>query len=172
MNQIIKISLSIIIALCALFPYINEADKPDIFENVLSIGIIGSAAIIIIFFTAIGFYCMDLKRCLELIEPKNRKANPKSVWYMFLMPYNFIEDFFIMINISNSLEEEAKENKKLENNNDFGMTTGIGWCIAQILSFVPNYAGQIASIIGLILWIIHWIFILKMNRLLEKTIDI
>lgn len=166
MNRIVKISLSIIITLCALFPYINSTDKPDVFENVFSIGLIGSASIIITFFTAIGIYCMDLQRCLELIEPKNRKANPQSVWYMFLMPYNFIEDFFIVINISNSLVAEAKENKKLANCNDFGMVTGIGWCIAQILSFVPNSIGQIASILGIILWIIHWRFIRKMNRIL------
>ena len=80
MNKIIKISLSIIIVFCTLFPYVNDTDKPDVFENVFSIGIIGSAAIIISFFTAIGFYCMDLQRCLELIDPKNRKAKPQSVW--------------------------------------------------------------------------------------------
>lgn len=169
MNKIIKISLSIIIVFCTLFPYVNDTDKPDVFENVFSIGIIGSAAIIILFFTAIGFYCMDLQRCLELIDPKNRKAKPQSVWYMFLLPYNFIEDFFIVINISNSLEEEAKKNEKLANCNDFGMITGIGWSIAQILSFVPNLTGQIASILGLVLWIIHWRFIIKMNRLLVSS---
>ena len=164
MNRIVKISLSIIIALCALLPHINSTDKPGVFENVFSIGVIGSAAIIIIFFTAIGIYCMDLQRCLELIEPKNRKATPKSVWYMFLMPFNFIEDFFIVINISNSLQEEARENIKLQKYKDFSMVTGIGWCIAQILSFIPNITGQVAAIMGLVLWIIHWRFIININK--------
>jgi hypothetical protein len=169
MNRIIKIALSIIILIYAIYPYITKTNYPDTFEYVFSLGIIGSASITITFFTAIGFYCMDLQRCLELIAPKNRKTNPKSIWYMFLIPYNFIEDFFIIIDISNSLELEAKENKKLQNYKNFGMVTGIGWCIAQVLCFIPNITGQAASILGLVLWIIHWRFIIKINKQLIRN---
>lgn len=167
MNKIIKITLSIIVTICALYPIIYSTESPKIIESIISIGIGTSIIVFLVFFTAIGFYCKSLQKILELIAPENRKINPKSVWYMFLMPYNFIEDFFIIINISNSIEQEAKNNKKIEMQKDFGMTTGISWCIAQILSFIPNYTGQIASIVGLVLWIIHWRFINKTTRLLK-----
>lgn len=166
MNKIIKLSLSIIILLCAILPYLNSSDKSGALETISSIGVVGIAILIITFFVAIAYYCKALQKCLTLIAPQNRKATPKSVWYMFLMPFNFIEDFFIMINISNSLEEEAKHNNKLSGIKDFGMITGMGWSIAQILSFVPNIAGQIAGALGIVLWIIHWRFIIKINKLL------
>jgi len=167
-NNIIKISLSVIILLCAILPYINSSDKSGALETISSIGVVGVAILVVSFFIAIAFYCKELQKCLTLIAPQNRKANPKSVWYMFLMPFNFIEDFFIMINISNSLEEEAKHNNKLSSIKDFGMIAGIGWSIAQILSFVPNIAGQIAGALGIVLWIIHWRFIIKINKLLNS----
>lgn len=166
MNKIIKLFLSLIILLCAILPYLTASDKSGALETISSIDVAGIIILIISFFLAIAYYCKALQECLTLIAPHNRKASPKSVWYMFLMPFNFIEDFFIMISISNSLEEEAKHNSKLENIKDFGMVTGIGWSIAQILSFIPNMAGQIAGGLGLVLWIMHWRFIIKINKLL------
>lgn len=88
---------------------------------------------------------------------------------MFAIPFNFVEDFFIVINVANSIEEEQKTNDNLVTVTDFGMVTGIGWSLAQILSFIPNMVGQIAGLIGMILVIYHWIQIAKINRLLAKT---
>lgn len=169
MNRLIKLLLSGIILLCGIVPYLNSSDKSGSLETIFSIGITGTVLLFIAFFVAIAYYCKSLQNCLTLISPQHRKATPKSVWYMFLMPFNFIEDFFIMINISNSLEEEAKHNIKLASIKDFGMITGVGWSIAQILSFVPNIAGQIAGALGIVLWIIHWRFIVKINKLLTTN---
>ena len=71
-----------------------------------------------------------------------------------------------MINISNSIEAEAKHNLRLSAMNDFGMATGLGWCIAQLLSLAPGVAGQIAGLVAVCLWVIHWRFIKKVNKLL------
>lgn len=169
MNRFIKLSLSGIILLCVILPYLNSSDKSGSLETLFSIGVPGTLILMASFFLAIAYYCKALQNCLTHISPQNRKATPNSVWYMFLLPFNFVEDFFIMINISNSLEEEAKHNPNLSNLKDFGMITGIGWSIAQILSFVPNIAGQIAGVAGLLLWILHWRFILKINKLLIQT---
>lgn len=168
MNLLIKISLSTIILLIAIFPYLNTSDKSGTIEIFSSICPLGIIILMATFFSAIGFYCKSLQKCLSLISPTNRNANPKSVWFMFLLPFNFIEDFFIIINISNSIENETKYNSKLSSIKDNGMLTGIGWCIAQVLSFAPNVAGQIAGVLGLVLWLIHWQFINKINNLLTS----
>jgi len=117
----------------------------------------------------VAFYCRTLQKCLTLIKPENRKAEPKSVWYMFAIPFNFVEDFFIVINIANSIEEEKKSNRNLNGISDFGMISGIGWSIAQVLSFIPSMVGQIAGLIGMILVIYHWTQISKINKLLIKS---
>ena len=125
-----------------------------------------SIIIIMAFFVMVAFYCRALQKCLTLIKTENRKAEPKSVWYMFAIPFNFVEDFFIVINIANSIEEEKKANQKLKDISDFGMVSGIGWSIAQVLSFIPNIVGQIAGFIGMILVIYHWVQIARINKLL------
>ncbi len=164
MNLFIKILITLIITALGIYPYIGTNNIPGALDALHSFGIIPAIILIIVFFIAIGFYCKSLQTTLELIKPENRKANPKSVWLMFLIPYNFFEDFFIMINISNSLEEEFKINDKLKDVKDFGLITGLGWATAQVLSFFPNEIGQISGLIGLVLWIKHWLFINKINQ--------
>jgi len=145
----------------------NELEGKSILSDIYRIGIIPSVLIMLAFFIMVAFYCRTLQKCLTLVKPENRKASPKSVWYMFAIPFNFVEDFFIVINISNSLEKEKETNIKLKNISDFGMVSGIGWSIAQILSFIPNIVGQIAGLVGMILVIYHWTLIHKINSLLK-----
>ena len=110
-----------------------------------------------------------LQRTLENVRPNNRVRSPESVWYMFLLPYNFIEDFFIIIDLYRSLDNESKAPKKLQRLNEIGLTLGIGWAVAQLLSFIPNLSGQLSGGIGIILWIAHWILIIRINKLLTAT---
>lgn len=167
MNIAIKILLSLVVAFSAAYPYLFASEKSGSLETIFAAGIAGSIALLLAFFTAIYFYCRALAQCLELIAPAHRAASPNSVWYMFLIPYNIIEDFFIIINVSQSIQNEAKHNPKLTGLGDIGLITGMGWCIAQVLSLIPNWGGQIAGLIGLLLWIIHWVFIQKVNKLLS-----
>ena len=167
MNIIIKVLLSAFILPGMVVPYPSTFNEAGTLETVFTLGITGSVILFALFFLAIGFYCKELQNCLVLISPQNRKASPRSVWFMFLIPFNFIEDFFIAINLFNSMEE-AKCNKKLSGIKDLGMISGIGWCIAQIFSLIPNIAGQLAGALGLVLWIIHWRLIIKINKLLTQ----
>ncbi len=168
MNNLIKIVLSALIALCGVYPYVFSTESTGVFNMLNSTDIIALSLLILVFLVAIAFYCKSLQTCLLLIHSDNRKANPTSVWWMFLIPFNIIEDFFIIINVSNSIEKEAQFNPRLSTIKDFGFVSGIGWCIAQVISFVPNYVGQIAGLVGFIFWIMHWFFIIKINKLLIK----
>jgi hypothetical protein len=163
-NLIIRVLLTALLVSWAVIPYFDNSGNDSILNEVFTIGILPSALIIGAFFTMVGFYCLTLQRCMTLIKPENRKTKPTSVWYMFAIPFNFVEDFFIVINIANSLEAEKKSNDKLKNISDFGMISGIGWSIAQILSFIPNYVGQIAGLLGMILVIYHWLQIANINK--------
>ena len=167
MNLLIRFVLTSLLVLWASLPFMNELEGKSILSDIYRIGIIPSVLIMLAFFIMVAFYCRTLQKCLTLIKPENRKASPKSVWYMFAIPFNFVEDFFIVINISNSLEKEKETNIELKNISDFGMVSGIGWSIAQILSFIPNIVGQTAGLVGMILVIYHWVLIHKINRLLK-----
>ena len=167
MNISVKIILTALLVVIAVNPYFEEGQIPGGLSELQSLGIIPSIIMIVCFFTAIAFYCKALQETLEMIKPENRTRKPKSVWYMYLIPFNFIEDFFIVIDISNSLKNEMKSNKKLSNFGDFGLTLGIGWSVAQLFSFIPNIAGQIAGLVGVVLWVIHWLLINRINKVLK-----
>lgn len=166
MNVLIRLVLTGLLVAWAVMPYYDDSRNDSVLNEVLRIGILQSVLILGAFFVMVGFYCRTLQRCLTLIQPQNRKMKPTSVWYMFAIPFNFVEDFFIVINLANSIEEEKQSNLKLKRVTDFGMVSGIGWSIAQILSFIPNEVGQTAGLVGMILVVYHWVQIAKINRLL------
>lgn len=168
-NFLIRFILTGLLVAWAVMPYFDNTTNDSVLNEIFRIGILPSFLIIGAFFIMVGFYCRTLQKCLTLIKPQNRKTKPTSVWYMFAIPFNFIEDFFIVINVANSIEEEKKTNIKLKNVSDFGMISGIGWSIAQVLSFIPNYVGQIAGLLGMVLVIYHWTQIAKINKLLADN---
>lgn len=168
-NFLIKLTLTILLVIWAILPFLDNVDNKSILGEISFIGWFGGFAIVASFFIMVAFYCRTLQKCLTLIKSENRKAKPSSVWYMFAIPFNFVEDFFIVINVANSLAEEKKSNKALAHITDFGMVSGIGWSIAQIMSFIPNIVGQVAGLVGMILVIYHWIQIAKINTLLQNS---
>lgn len=169
MDTIIKIMLSALIALLGVYPYLADNGKPGALDEIFKYGIGWGVAGIVIFFGAIALYCKSMQTTLQLIRPVNRRARPTSVWLMFIVPYNIIEDFFIIDNVSKSIEREAATNPRLAGLKDYGYVTGIGWAIAQVMSFIPNEIGLVSGIFGMVLWIKHWLFIQKVNRLLLPT---
>lgn len=163
-----KILLSIPIGYWLAYPFTNSSSNGGILREVRLLEPIGSIVTIAIFLMLVYFYARDLRRSLLLVSPELRKANPNSVWLMFLLPYNFIEDFFIISNVSGSLKTEAKTNPALSKFKSFGMFSGIGWCTAQIISLIPNEFGSVAGVIAIVLWIWHWIFVRRANNLLGQ----
>lgn len=166
---LIKILLTIPVAYALMYPFLNSTEATGVFKEIEMLGPIGSVLLASVFLALVFFYCRDLHRTLSLIRPTARVATPKSVWLMFLIPYNFVEDFFIVANVANSLKQEAKHNIALGSLKQFGMASGIGWCSAQIVSLLPNEIGSAAGLVALILWIIHWRFIRKVNGMLAET---
>ena len=168
-NFLIRLILTGLLVAWAVMPYFDNSTNDSVLNEIFRIGILPSLLIIGAFFIMVGFYCRTLQKCITLIKPENRKTKPTSVWYMFAIPFNFIEDFFIVINVANSIEEEKKSNVRLKNVSDFGMVSGIGWSITQVLSFIPNLVGQIAGLLGMILVIYHWTQIAEINKLLAEN---
>jgi FtsH-binding integral membrane protein len=155
------------VSLLLSLPLINEDARAGVLASVAKIGLPALLILIVMFLAAVAFYCRSLQRCLELIRPEARAASPRSVWLMFVIPYNFIEDFFIVHNIVKSLRAEASVNPVLSHLRSFGAISGLGWCTAQIISLVPNQIGEIAGVMALGLWAIHWRFIAQINLLLR-----
>ncbi len=166
-NLLIRVTLTALLLAWFIYPFIASNSNESVLAELFRLGIVPSLVIIGAFFVMVAFYCRTLQKSLTLIKPENRKAAPKTVWYMFAIPFNFVEDFFIVINVANSLDAEKRANPKLNTVSDFGMVSGIGWAIAQLLSFIPNIVGQVAGLVGMVLVIYHWVTIARINKLLS-----
>ncbi|RQS66471.1 hypothetical protein DID96_23895 [Burkholderia sp. Bp8963] len=157
-------------AICAgaIYPLLDPELREGLFAQLLARGLPLLSLLVAGFLLAVALYCRSLQRCLSLLQAQSRTAEPGSVWLMFLIPYNFIEDFFIVANVSNSLRAEARYNPRLRGLENFGMRSGHGWCAAQLVAFVPNWLGELATLVALLLWALHWRFIIRVNRLLSQ----
>ncbi len=164
-----KLLLTGVVTYALAYPFLYPTPGMGVLMTVESSGTITTVSITISFLIAVAFYCRSLQHCLKLVRPVARAAAPRSVWYMFLIPYNFIEDFFIVYNVTKSLQAEAALNPALASMRHFGAFSGFGWCAAQIVSLLPNRVGEVAGVVALVLWGIHWVFIHSINKRLEDS---
>lgn len=170
---LLKALLSIPIGIGLAYPFLftpPDAPATGILGELQMFGPIGSALVIAVFLLLILFYALDLIKTLRLVSPTSRKGvRPRSVWLMFLLPYNFIEDFFIVANVARSLKAEAAANPAaLAGFKSFGMVSGLGWCTAQIVSLIPNQLGSAAGLLAIGFWVWHWVFIRRANAALAR----
>jgi hypothetical protein len=168
---LLKLLLTIPVALALIHSLRGQAQGPGVLATVQSIGLLSVVLLAVAFFVAVGFYCRDLQRTLELVRPAARAAAPRSVWLMFLIPYNFVEDFFIVHNVTRSLRAEAAVNPALAGWKHLGGQVGLGWCALQIVSLLPTRLGEAAGALAALLWILHWRIIRRINKALALALN-
>jgi hypothetical protein len=161
--SLFKIAPTIPVAYALTYPFLHPTVAGGVLTEVTMLGWGGTFAIAIGFLVLVFLYCRDLQLSLSLVSPAAQQAEPNSVWLMFLFPYNFVEDFFIVANVAGSLRKEAERNSKLQSFKSFGLVTGLGWCTAQIVSLLPNAVGSVAGMLALPFWIAHWVLIRRVN---------
>ncbi|MCM2394289.1 hypothetical protein [Streptomyces albipurpureus] len=159
------IILKVIGTLLVLVPLMYPLWAPEwgrgILGEVESQGMPGALIAVAIFFGLVALYCRALQRTLTLLPSTARTAAPASVWWMFAIPYNFTEDFFIVRSIAASLTADPVIPTPVVRR---WATVGYGWCAAQILSLFPGAAGYLGGAVALVLWAAHWIMTVRFNR--------
>lgn len=166
MLLVLKLLLTVPVAYALAYPFLYPDAGAGVFRELALVGPVGGAIVVVAFLATVFFYCRDLQRSLERVRPASRVATPRSVWLMFLLPYNFVEDFFIVANVARSLRNEARDNPALQSFAHFGLAAGMTWCGAQIVSLVPHEIGSVASLVALVAWIVHWRLIRRVNAAL------
>lgn len=166
MLLLLKLLLTVPVTALLLWPLYSDAPAAGVFAELALFGRTGALIIAALFLLLVFGYCRDLQRLMAAIAPAHRTATPRSVWLMFLLPYNFVEDFFIIAHVARSLRNEAGRNPALAALKHFGWWTGMGWCAAQILSLIPHEIGSLGGLLALPLWIVHWRFVRHARKLL------
>jgi hypothetical protein len=155
----LKLALTIPIAAAMVLPLLSAEGRANVLGTLAALGWWVFGAIVLAFLVAIALYCLTLQRLLERIAPANRAMAPRGVWLMFVPFYNIVEDFFIIRGVTASLGAEARVNPALSGFRRFGAISGYGWCAAQVLALIPGHWGELASLVALLLWLWHWVFI-------------
>lgn len=143
----------------ALVQPLLQPEAGGVLRELEGLGPWGAAGVLAVFLGLVWAYARDLRRCLAWVEPAHRAAAPGRVWLMFVLPYNFIEDFCIVHDVARSLRAQAAHHPGLARLRSFGWVSGWGWCAAQLLSLLPNAPGEWAAWLALLLWAWHWAFI-------------
>jgi hypothetical protein len=164
---IIKIILVPIAGFLFFKPLISADLNAGIIFSFQSHGLFLFASAIILFYILIGFYSLSLYNCLKKVSKSSLTVAPESVWKMFIIPLNFIEDFFIIRNVSRAIKSEKLVNPKLVSISSSGSFSGYLWCTMQLFSLIPNNYGEIGGLLALPFWFYHWHLILKVNKLLS-----
>ena len=124
-----------------------------ILGEVGALGIPGAIAATVVFFGLVALYCRCLQRLQERIAPEARSRSPRSVWLMFAIPFNFVEDFVIIADLGGSLRRDGRVPGPAVRVWTFAGTT---WCLFQIASLLPGTVGVASGALALAVWAGHW----------------
>ena len=156
---LLALKLLLTAGVCGLIGWSFARPDRGFLAEVSLLGPWGAGLLAAGFLVAVAAYARDLQRLLQAIPAPLRTASPRSVWLMFLIPYNFVEDFWIIAHVSASLKAHAATKETPPRH--FGLISGLGWCALQIVSLVPHEVGSLAGLLAVPLWLWHWAFVRK-----------
>ncbi|MGS2646144.1 hypothetical protein [Streptosporangium sp. LJ11] len=169
MRVVVKTVGTVLTAILLGYPLWAPEWGPGILGEIRALGMPGGLIALAVFLGLVALYCRALQRTMTLVRPEARTASPASVWWMFAIPYNFTEDFFIVRAVSASVAASMTTSTTDDARVPGGFVRwwtalGYGWCAFQILSLFPGTAGYVGGAIALPLWAAHWIMTGRVNR--------
>lgn len=112
--------------------------------------------VFLLFLTPMILYLMNLQKALEQVSPDLRTTSPGSVWLLLIPVFGIVWNFLLVGHIADSLRAEYHRRNIPVNEQRPGYNTGLTMSILQACGLIP-YIGSLASIAGLVFWIIYWV---------------
>jgi len=163
---LLKLALTVPVAALLTQPLWAPQWGAGILGEVAAFGPVGGIAAVLAFLALVALYCVSLQRLFEAIAPQHRAAAPRSVWLMFVIPYNFVEDFFIVGNLAASLRRDGRT---AAGRRRLWLWLGMSWAGLQIVSLLPGPLGVAAGVVALAGWAVHWRLTHAMTRSLRQA---
>jgi type IV pilus assembly protein PilA len=114
------------------------------------------------------FYLLTLSRALSKCSITSRTIQPGMVWLLLVPLVNLVWQFFVVIGLADSLDNEFRargiQNVELKP----GKAIGIAMCVCGVCAFIP-ILGILAFLVHLVLWIIYWSKIAEFSRRLDQV---
>jgi hypothetical protein len=111
------------------------------------------------------FFLITLQRALTKCSPANRTMTPGLVWLQMIPFFGLIWQFFVVIAIANSLQNEFAA-RRIPAEPKPGQSLGLAMCITRVCTVIP-FLGVFAGIASIVLWIVYWVKIAEFSRKLD-----
>lgn len=126
---------------------------------------IGATAVLVGLIIAI-FYILTLVRALQKCAPQSRTMQPGMVWLLLIPLFGLVWHFFVVMGMSNSLGNEFRVRGMANAPQEPGKQVGLGMCICAVCGVIP-YLGILASVAGLVLWVMYWMKMAEFSQMLD-----
>lgn len=130
---------------------------------------VGLFAILLIlcWLVAMIFFLIAQQNTLKAIKPQNRRIQPGEVWLQLIPLFNLVWQFIVVARVSDSIRNEINDRtvnsflgiadpvfaNDLTRRPTYDM--GLTFCILSLCGCIPLLGG-IASLAGIVCWIIYW----------------
>jgi hypothetical protein len=158
MNVAIKVAGTAAVCVLLTYPLWAPGWGTGLLGEIWTLGMPGAPIAVAAFLGAVALYCRALQTTLTRVRV--RTTHPASVWWMFAIPYNFVEDFFIVRNVAGALAADGRLPAAFVTR---WAVLGYGWCAFQILSLFPGAAGLVGGAVAIPLWLAHWVMTARFN---------
>lgn len=119
-----------------------------------------------IFLIPVIFYLLTLQRALARCSPVSRTMEPGMVWLCLIPFFSLIWNFFVVMALGKSLGNEYARRGIPSPEPLPGQPIGLAMSICMCCSIIP-VLGILASLAGLVLWIMYWIKIANYSGVLN-----
>ena len=102
------------------------------------------------------FYLLTLSNTLKLVKAGNRQMEPGQVWLVFIPFFGLVWQFIVVTKLADSLKAEFADRNISVGEDRPGYNLGITYCALFCCSIIPVLGG-LASLGGLVCWIIYWV---------------
>ena len=117
-------------------------------------------------------FLLTLQNTLKRVHKKNRIIEPGQVWLNLIPLFNIVWQFIMINRIADSLKNEFSERNIPIKEDRPGAQIGVAYCILNLCGVIPVLGG-LASLAGLVCWIVYWVKISNYkNQLGEINEDI
>lgn len=158
MRTVVRVLGTLVVTALLTYPLWAPEWGTGVLGEIAIVPFPGNLAIVVGFFGLVALYCATLHR----LATRTGMARPASVWWMFAIPYNFIEDFFIIERVAAALDNHASAVTVRT-----WRLLGYGWCGAQLVSLLPGEVGWLGGAVALVLWVVHWVLTVRIMRRLR-----
>lgn len=113
------------------------------------------------------FYLKNLQDTLKEVAPHNLQMPAVNVWLMFIPGFNLVYGFIMYPKIAESIRREFEE-RGAPQIGDYGKGLGLTLPILRVSMVVP-ILNFLAAIGILVVWIIYWVKMAELKKILRMT---